>query len=118
MSNGWMTLVKPVPASRPAFLAAAVTSNSLPKSQTPIFLPLKSAGLVTPVAFHDTDSVPERWKTWAMLTRSDAGEPSRAWRTLGTQAMVNSGPFSAEPAACGTTSGPPGTRVRSSPSAS
>ena len=36
-------------------------------------------------SFHDTDSVPERWKTWAMLTRSDAGVPSRASSTFGTQ---------------------------------
>ena len=62
-------------------------------------------------SFHDTDSVPERWKIWAMLTRSDAGLPSRASSTLGTQLIVNSGPSAAEPTCCGMTSGPPSTIV-------
>ena len=99
-------------------MAPAVTSNSLPKSQTPTFLPAKSAGPVMFESFHDTDSVPERWKIWAMLTRSDAGLPSRASRTLGTQLIVNSGPSAAEPAACGMTSGPPSTIVSLIPLAS
>ena len=115
MSNGWMTLVKPAPGVRPAFLAAAVTSYSLPKSQTPTFLPLKSAGLVMFVSFQETDCVPERWKIWAMSTRSEGC--SRASRTFGTQEIVNSGPFAAEPTCCGTTSGPPGTIVTVRPSA-
>ena len=73
-----MTLVKPLPGSRPYFLAAAVTSNSLPKSHTPTFLLAKSLGEVMFDAFHDTDSVPERWKTWAMFTRSEGRSDSRA----------------------------------------
>ena len=98
--------------------AAAVTSNSLPKSHTPTFLSAKSAGPVMPVSFHDTDRVPERWKIWAMLTRSDAGVPLRASRTLGTQLIVNSGPSAAEPTCCGMTSGPPSRISTSSPAAS
>ncbi len=47
-----------------------MTSCSLPKSQTPTFLPLKSAGEVMLLSFQETESVPERWKIWAMLTRS------------------------------------------------
>ena len=84
-----------------------MTSNSLPKSQTPTFLPAKSAGLVMFESFHDTDFVPERWKIWAMFTRSDGGVPSLASRTFGTHEIVNSGPSAAEPATCGMTSGLP-----------
>ena len=79
---------------------------------------MKSAGFVMFELFHDTDSVPERWKTWAMSTRSDAGLPIRASSTFGTQLIVNSGPSAAEPAACGMTSGPPGTIVSLMPAAS
>ena len=43
------------------------------------------------VSFHVTDNVPDRWKTWAMSTRSEPA--SRASRTFGTQLIVNSGPF-------------------------
>ena len=54
MSNGWMTfwywVAGSPPASRPGvrpqLVAAAVTSNSLPKSQTPIFLPANWHGSV------------------------------------------------------------------------
>ena len=76
-----------------------MTSNSLPKSQTPTFLPLKSAGLVMFESFQETDSVPERWKIWAMFTRFEPA--SRACSTLGSQAMVNSGPSGADPTVCG-----------------
>ncbi len=92
-----------------------MTSCSFPKSQTPTFLPAKSSGPSMPESAHATDSVPERWKIWAMLMRS---EPcSRASRTFGTQLIVNSGPSGAEPAACGMTSGPPGMMLTVSPSA-
>ena len=57
----------------------------------------------------------ERWKTWAMSTRSDPA--SRASRTFGTQLIVNSGPSAAEPTCCGTTVGPPGTISTVRPSA-
>ena len=69
-------------------------------------------------SFHETDSVPERWKIWAMSTRSDAGVPSRASSTFGTQLIVNSGPSAAEPTACGMTSGPPSSIVTLRPAAS
>ena len=75
MSKAWMTFVVVGRlASRPVALrgAPAVTSNSLPKSQTPTFLPAKSAGLGDVRVLPRTDSVPERWKIWAMSTRSEA----------------------------------------------
>ena len=118
MLKSWMTFSKSVPTSSPALRAAAVTSNSLPKSQTPTFLPAKSAGLVMFESFHDTDFVPERWKICAMFTRSDGGVPSLASRTFGTHEIVNSGPSVAEPATCGMMSGPAGTNVTLSPSSS
>ena len=68
-------------------------------------------------SFQETDRVPDFWKIWAMFTRSEAGLPTRAWRTLGSQAMVNSGPSVVDPTACGMTSGPPGTIVTSRPTA-
>ncbi len=58
-----------------------------------------------PLSFQATDRVPERWKIWAMSTRSEPD--SRASRTLGTHEIVNSGPSGAEPTCCGTTVGPP-----------
>ena len=67
---------------------------------------------------HDTDKVPDRWKTWAMFTRSDGGVPLRASSTFGTHEIVNSGPSAAEPATCGAMSGLAGTNVTLSPSSS
>jgi hypothetical protein len=115
MSNGWMTFWycfdgSPLfsrPGVRPQVSAPAVTSYSLPKSQTPTFLPANPHGSLISLLFQETDSVPERWKIWAMSTRSEP--PSRASRTFGTQEIVNSGPSGCEPTACGITSGPPGT---------
>ena len=91
----------------------AVTSNSLPKPQAPTFLPSSLQGSSSPVSFQVTDSVPERWKIWAMSTRSEPA--SRASRTLGTQEIVNSGPSGAEPTCCGTTVGPPSSIVDREP---
>ena len=79
MSNGWMTfwyclVGSPLfsrPGVRPHVRAPAVTSNSLPKPQTPTFLPANLHGSSIALSFHDTDSVPERWKIWAMSTRSE-----------------------------------------------
>ena len=62
-----------------------------------------------PLSFQATDRVPERWKIWAMSTRSEPA--SRASRTFGTHEIVNSGPSGAEPTCCGTTVGPPSTNV-------
>jgi ribosomal protein bL25 (Ctc-form) len=74
---------------------------------------LKSAGAVMPLSAQATDRVPERWKTCAMLTRS---EPvARTSSTLGSQEMVNSGPLGSEPTSWGMTSGPPSTRILLSP---
>ena len=117
MSKAWITFwycffgspLVSRPGVRPHVSRPAVTSNSLPKSHTPTFLPASAQGSVMFSDFHVTERVPERWKTWAMSTRS---EPlSRASRTLGTQLIVNSGPSFADPTCCGTTSGPPGTIV-------
>ena len=69
-------------------------------------------------SFQDTDSVPERWKIWAMLTRSDGGVPTLASRTFGTHEIVNSGPSAADPATCGARSGLAGTNVTLRPSSS
>ncbi len=96
------------PGVRPQFLdSPAVTSNSLPKSQTPTFLPANLQMSSSPESFQATDRVPERWKIWAMSTRSEPA--SRASSTFGTHEIVNSGPSGAEPTCCGTTVGPPST---------
>ncbi len=82
-----------------------MTSNSLPKSQTPTFLPASLHGSSMSLSFQVTLRVPERWKIWAMSTRSEPD--SRASRTLGTHEIVNSGPSGAEPTCWGTIVGPP-----------
>ena len=120
MSNAWVTFWYCVagsplfsrPGVRPQFFdRPAVTSNSLPKSQSPTFLPAALQMSSSPESFQATDRVPERWKTWAMSTRSEPD--SRASRTFGTHEMVNSGPSGAEPTCCGTTVGPPSTNSTS-----
>ena len=82
MSKAWMTFWYCVagsplfsrPGVRPQFCdRPAVTSNSLPKSQTPTFLPASLQMSSSPVSFQATDRVPERWKIWAMSTRSEPG---------------------------------------------
>ena len=104
MSKAWMTRSKSSPGSRPASRAAAVTSNSLPKSQTPTRLPAKSAGVATALSAHETESVPERWKVWAMFTRSEIalghGPRGRAAPTR----RRTPGPVGSEPSTCGATS--------------
>ena len=82
MLKSWMTFWYCVagsplfsrPGVRPQFVPRpAVTSNSLPKSQTPTFLPASLQMSSSPVSFQVTDRVPERWKIWAMSTRSEPG---------------------------------------------
>ena len=91
-----------------------MTSNSLPKSHAPTFLPAASQMSAGPPSFHATDRVPERWKIWAMSIRSEPA--SRASRTFGTHEIVNSGPSGAEPTCCGTIVGPPSRISTVSPS--
>ncbi len=107
MSKSCSTRVKSVPPARSArILAETSTSSSLPNGQAPIFLPAHWSTSVMPLSAQVTESVAERWKTWAICTRSEPD--SRASSTFGTQAMVNSGPSAADPTCCGTTSPPPG----------
>ena len=96
-------------------MAPDVTSYSLPKSQTPTFLPANCCGEVMLLSFQLTESVPDRWKICAMLTRSD-WPVSTAWSAFGTHASVNSGPFGADPTVTFATFGPPASKVTLSPS--
>ena len=64
----------------------------------------------------DTESVPERWKIWAMLTRSDWPVSTASSAFAGSQARVNSGPLGAEPTVTLATFGPPASSVTFSPS--
>ena len=61
MSNCCCTSVTSEAGLSPAVVMPANSSNSLPKPQLPIFLPLKSAGLVMFSFLNDTWRVPERW---------------------------------------------------------
>ena len=88
MLNCCCTRVTSVAGSRPAWLRAAKISNSLPKPQLPMFLPLKSSAVVMPLSAKDSCRVPDRWKIWAMLTMF--APASRVARALGTQAMAKS----------------------------
>ena len=83
MLKSWMTFwywvagspLASRPGVRPQLAQAAVTSNSLPKSQTPTFLPASLQVSSMPLSFQVTDRVPERWKIWAMSTRSEPRLP-------------------------------------------
>ena len=72
MSNGWLTIVTSLFdfGSMPFFVSAANSSNSLPHHQTPTFLPFMPATSVMLLSFQVTSVIPERSKTWEMLTRS------------------------------------------------
>ncbi len=76
--------------SSPALVRPANSSGSLPPSQLPIFLPAMVAGLVMLAALNDAIRVPERWKIWAIETRSVP--PSRDWSMFGSQAVPMSAP--------------------------
>ena len=64
----------------------ANSSNSLPKPQLPIFLPLKSAADVMPLSFQATWYVPERAKICATSVMS--APCSREASAFGTQATA------------------------------
>ena len=85
---------------------------SLPPNQTPIVLPLKSAGLVIPVSLRQVVICADFWKIWAMLT---SGSPfSRAASAAGIQSTMTSAPPAAITCS-GAMSGPPGLIVTSRP---
>src|ERR1700722_6506434 len=85
---------------------------SLPPYQTPMVLPLKSAGFLMPVSARQVSPSPERLKVCVMLT---SGTPfSREASADGIQSTTTSAPPPA--ITCGgATSGPPGLIVTSSP---
>ncbi len=101
MSKLWPTSST---SSTPNLEMAAVSSYSLPNPQLPTFLPAQSSGEVMPESAKDTSRVPERSKTWAMLTMP--APCSRETRALGTQASPNSAPPVAS-TVCGTISTAP-----------
>src|SRR5215475_707370 len=60
-------------ASGPEVLSLSLSIHdkngySLPPNHTPSVLPLKSAGVFTPLSARQVSIMPERLKTWAMLT--------------------------------------------------
>src|SRR6478609_8761520 len=71
--------------SSPALVSPAKSSGSLPPSQLPIFLPAMLLGSVILAGLNDAIRVPERWKIWAIKTRSVP--PSRAWSMFGSPAV-------------------------------
>ena len=98
--------------SSPALVSAANSSGSLPPSHDPIFLPAMVSGDVMLAALKPAIRVPERWKIWAIDTRSVP--PSRDWSMFGSHAV----PMSAPPVATTWTLlmfGPPSSSVTSSP---
>ena len=106
MSNGWLTIVTSLLSfgSMPFFVSAAKSSNSLPQHQTPTFLPFISATSVMLLSFQVTSVMPERSKTWEMLTRSPPW--SRVASSDGSQSIPNSA--CPEATTCsGVMSGPP-----------
>ena len=86
MSNCCCTSVTSLAGLSPACVMPANSSNSLPKPQLPIFLPLKSAGAVMFLALNDTCRVPERWNTCA--TSVISAPCSRLASALGTHAIA------------------------------
>ncbi len=86
MSNCCCTRVTSLPGSSPALVIPANSSNSLPKPQLPIFLPLNWPGPVIPLSFQATWYVPERAKIWP--TSVIPAPCSREASALGTQATA------------------------------
>src|SRR5262249_46974582 len=95
---------------KPSFDIHDRNGYSLPKNQTPMVLPLRSAGFLMPVSARQVISRPERLNGCDMLTR---GTPfSRDASAEGIQSMMTSAPPPA--ITCGgATSGPPGLMVTS-----
>ncbi len=90
--------------SSPALVSAANSSGSLPPSHEPIFFPAMSLGARMLLSLNETIRVPDRWKIWAIVTRSVP--PSRDWSVLGTQETPRSAPPDATTCRL-LTSGPP-----------
>src|ERR1700730_4687906 len=75
---------------KPSFDIHERNGYSLPKNQTPMVLPLRSAGFLMPVSARQVISSPDRLNGWAMLT---IGTPfSRAASADGIQSMMTSAP--------------------------
>ena len=99
----------------PSWLIQLRKGYSFPKNQTPMVLPLKSAGLVMPVSFQQVSISPDDLNGCAMLT---TGRPlSRAARAEGIQFNIASAPPPARTCG-GAISGPPGRIETSRSSAS
>src|SRR5450631_4223042 len=96
----------------PSFDIQDRNGYSLPPYQTPMVLPLKSAGFLMPVSARQVSSSPDFLKVCEMLT---SGTPfSREASADGIQSTMTSAPPPA--ITCGgATSGPPGLMVTSSP---
>src|SRR6516165_8625236 len=97
---------------KPSFDIQDKKGYSLPLNQTPIVLPLRSAGFLMPVSARQVSSRPEFLKVCDTLT---SGTPfSREASAEGIQSTTTSAPPPA--ITCGgATSGPPGLMVTSSP---
>src|SRR5215470_2245509 len=95
---------------KPSFDIQDKNGYSLPKNQTPMVLPLRSAGFLMPVSARQVISRPDRLNGCEMLT---SGTPfSREASADGIQSMITSAPPPA--ITCGgATSGPPGLIVTS-----
>src|SRR6202167_1532535 len=106
------TPLGPPVVEMPSFDIQFRNGYSLPPYQMPIFLPLKSAGVLMPVSLRQTSSRPECLKVWEILT---SGTPfSRDASADGIQSTTTSAPPPA--ITCGgATSGPPGLTVTSRP---
>ena len=97
---------------RPSVAIQLRNGYSLPPNQTPMVLPLKSFGVLTPAAFLQVSIRPLRLKICETLT---IGTPaSRAASALGIQSTAMSAPLAASTCG-GAMSGPPGLTVTSSP---
>src|SRR5271165_350747 len=97
---------------RPSFDIQDRNGYSFPPNQTPMVLPLRSAGFLLPVSARQVSSRPEPLNVCEILT---SGTPfSREASAEGIQSTTTSAPPPA--ITCGgATSGPPGLMVTSSP---
>ena len=84
----------------------ANSSYSLPKPQSPTFLPLRSATEVMFFFFIEICSVPDFWNTWP--TSVMFAPFSRDCSALGTQAIAKSADPPSSTVVCGTVSVPAG----------
>src|SRR5262245_4681830 len=107
MENGWLTMVTSLElfGLMPFLVRAAYSSHWLPQHQTPTFLLRMPAIVVVLLVFHVSSVIPDRVKTWAMLTRFPP--VSRVASKLGSQSMPNSA-WPLWTTCSGVMSGPPG----------